>query len=74
MAKFISEDEIPTASLAKIIEKSYATFDTSHVTPLVKMSDDGSLYLLEQFHGPTCAFKDVALQVNDTHATSTPEV
>ena len=26
------------------------------------MSDDGSVYLLEQFHGPTCAFKDVALQ------------
>lgn len=26
-----------------IVEKSYATFSTSHVTPLIKMSDDGSL-------------------------------
>eukprot|EP00041_Stephanoeca_diplocostata_P005957 m.71774 g.71774 ORF g.71774 m.71774 type:complete len:883 (-) comp16093_c0_seq5:273-2921(-) len=62
MAKFIGDDEIPRASLESIVTKSYANFSTSHVTPLVDMSDDGSVYVLEQFHGPTCAFKDVALQ------------
>lgn len=33
-----------SGALQVIVEKSYSTFDTSHVTPLVKMSDDGSLY------------------------------
>lgn len=47
------------------------THHSSHVPPLacliawglaLQFSDDGSVYILEQFHGPTCAFKDVALQ------------
>ena len=37
-----------------------ATFDHPDVLPLV---DLGDVHLLEQFHGPTLAFKDVALQV-----------
>ena len=35
-------------------------FATKHVTPLRQISP--SLCVMEQFHGPTCAFKDVALQ------------
>ena len=35
-------------------------FDTPLVTPLVKA---GQYRVLELFHGPTCAFKDVALSV-----------
>ena len=50
MSKFIGQDEIPSAQLESIINKSYSTFSTSHVTPLVKISDDGT-YILEQFHG-----------------------
>ena len=35
-------------------------FDTSAVTPVSALGDD---WLLELYHGPTCAFKDVALQM-----------
>ncbi len=52
-------DDIPHNDLRRLINKSYATFDTTEVTPVVKMGD---VYLLELFHGPTLAFKDVALQ------------
>lgn len=46
------EDEIPAADLAEIIRRS-AAFDT----PLVEV---GTKKVLELFHGPTLAFKDVA--------------
>jgi threonine synthase len=51
--------DIPEAELKKLIEKSYISFSTSEVTPVVKLN---SFYILELFHGPTLAFKDVALQ------------
>ena len=59
---YISTDEIPPADLRRIIEKSYATFDTAAITPLVTLDKTKRLHLLELFHGPTFAFKDVALQ------------
>ncbi len=51
--------DIPEADLAELITASYATFRAPEVTPSVKAGD---LYILELFHGPTLAFKDVALQ------------
>ena len=46
-------------TLASILEKSYENkFDVPELAPLVPVSDS---YVLELFHGPTCAFKDVAL-------------
>lgn len=51
--------DIPRADLKTLIEKSYAGFDCPEITPLVRM---GGLHVLELFHGPTLAFKDVALQ------------
>ncbi len=36
-------------------------FDTSEIAPVVKVGDDG-MYVLELWHGPTSAFKDMALQ------------
>ncbi|KAK3955897.1 tryptophan synthase beta subunit-like PLP-dependent enzyme [Pseudoneurospora amorphoporcata] len=57
---YISPSEIPAEDLKDIINRSYATFRTPDVTPLVHLQ--GSIHLLELFHGPTFAFKDVALQ------------
>ena len=57
MGHFI--DDIPSAELESIIRHSYETFDDPKVTPLVEVDD---VYILELFHGPTLAFKDIALQ------------
>ena len=47
--------------LAACVAGAYAdNFDTPDITPLVPMGDD---WLLELWHGPTCAFKDIALQM-----------
>ncbi|HEY5673272.1 MAG TPA: threonine synthase [Malonomonas sp.] len=51
--------DIPPADLKGLLDRSYAAFDHPETTPVVKQ--DG-LYILELFHGPTLAFKDVALQ------------
>jgi threonine synthase len=52
-------DDIPAGDLRQLIDRSYATFSHPEVTPLVRK---GGVYILELFHGPTLAFKDVALQ------------
>ncbi len=52
-------DDIDEKVIKELINKSYATFDTEEIAPLVKK--DG-VYILELFHGPTFAFKDIALQ------------
>ena len=58
MLPFAGSD-VPRADLADLIERSYAAFSDSEVTPL---RGAGGRFFLELFHGPTAAFKDVALQ------------
>lgn len=59
---YISSSEIPSADLKDIIHRSYSTFRTEKVTPTVTLDEKKNIHLLELFHGPTFAFKDVALQ------------
>jgi threonine synthase len=54
-------DEISRAELHRMAAEAYATFDTPDVTPLVELKP--GLMVLELFHGPTLAFKDVAMQL-----------
>ncbi|WP_305043771.1 threonine synthase [Geoalkalibacter sp.] len=51
--------DLPSADLKTLIERSYRSFTHPEITPVVH--EDG-VYILELFHGPTLAFKDVALQ------------
>jgi len=52
---FISKDE-----LLSLVKKSYSKFRNKEV---VKISSVGKLKILELFHGPTLAFKDIAMQL-----------
>ena len=53
-------DEIPETVLFGMIEAAYGTFRHPSVAPLVEL--EPGHFLLELFHGPTLAFKDVAMQ------------
>lgn len=57
-----TDGEIPADALRKILNDTYsdAVFKDGGVAPLRSIGDD--LFLMELFHGPTLAFKDVALQ------------
>ncbi|TXM74696.1 threonine synthase [Methylobacterium sp. WL69] len=55
------DGEIADADFDRMIEESYATFRHPAVCPLTQLDDN--LFLLELFHGPTLAFKDVAMQL-----------
>ncbi|MBU6207122.1 MAG: threonine synthase, partial [Alphaproteobacteria bacterium] len=77
LAPFVG-DALTEAALRTLCAQAYGSFSHAAVTPLVRL--DAQHWLLELFHGPTLAFKDVALQLlgglferflahRDTHLT-----
>ena len=59
ISKFV-DGEIPDTALKRIIDEAYATFRHPSVSPLIELAPGH--FVLELFHGPTLAFKDVAMQ------------
>ena len=54
------DNEISKQTLRSIVDKSYYTFLIENV---VSIKSFGDLNILELYHGPTLAFKDIAMQV-----------
>ncbi|MBY0319038.1 MAG: threonine synthase [Reyranella sp.] len=61
MQPFIG-DAFDEPTFRRLIAEAYASFETPDVAPVKALGDSG-LHLMELFHGPTLAFKDVALQL-----------
>jgi len=54
-------DEIAAADLRAMCEDAYATFNHKAVAPMVQIGPQ--TFIAELFHGPSLAFKDVAMQI-----------
>ena len=52
-------DELGGDFLKEACAAAYSSFEGADPAPLVRI--DEGLYILELFHGPTCAFKDLSL-------------
>ena len=61
LSKFLTD--FTASEIENCTEGAYGSgkFDSEKVAPLVKINDNQ--YVLELWHGPTCAFKDMALQI-----------
>jgi threonine synthase len=60
LAPFV-DGEVEAGAFSRMVDAAYASFRHPAVCPLVQIGDN--LFVLELFHGPTLAFKDVAMQL-----------
>jgi threonine synthase len=60
LASFAGPD-LPEPELRDMAERAFGAFDTPEVAPLREIGDEE--WLLELFHGPTLAFKDIAMRM-----------
>jgi threonine synthase len=60
MAPFVG-DSIPQATLERLCAEAYAGFNHPAIVPMVQL--ETNLWTMELFHGPTLAFKDMAMQL-----------
>jgi threonine synthase len=60
MSPFV-EGAVPPAAFERMVRDAYATFDHPAVVPMKQLGE--RLWAMELFHGPTLAFKDLALQL-----------
>ncbi len=61
IATLFAGEAIPAKDLRRMVDEAYGSFAHAAVTPLKQL--DANLFLVELFHGPTIAFKDVAMQL-----------
>ena len=54
-------DAIAVGELSRMVREAYGSFRHPAIVPLVQLGE--SSFMLELFHGPTLAFKDVAMQL-----------
>ncbi len=53
--------DIPEAELRELTVRSYAGFERPEIVPVIELAP--RIHVMELFHGPTLAFKDIALQL-----------
>ncbi len=61
LVHLFADDSLPLATLRAMTAESYAGFDRPAVVPLIQL--DAGIWVQELFHGPTLAFKDLAMQL-----------
>jgi threonine synthase len=58
---YVEGSTLPRRVLDELVAEAYGTFDHPDVCPLIEI--EPGVWVVELFHGPTLAFKDVALQL-----------
>ena len=63
LPEFISSSEIERSQVEASIDAAFSCFSHPQVLPLVKLPSKSNVHIMEMFHGPTGAFKDLSMQI-----------